>query len=329
MFQRNRNGGASSLETPTILSSGGNSSIHVLERNMVVGPCPMLFNLIRKNKWKKVRRQLNSKKADILCKECDSNGVHVLGFAISYNAPIDILKLIVSIDPSQLEAVNRFLTNPLHVACMYCNSLETVRYLMNRAPDLASRLDKDGRTPLHHAVECLCIDDDTDNAECFEVVKALAEADPSLICLGDAKKNTPIDVLHLAWADTHPRSNARLSRILKLHTFLRKLSIQEYRRKKEIWEDERIVTNNDQETIVDAVTFSTGSSGSRINQSQSECSKNISKITAVSSIEAVEGEEHPSRVEVNYDSHRHSTHTEEKVKPVKKSKPFMLGRKTK
>ncbi len=296
---------------------------------MVVGPCPMLFNLIRKNKWKKVRRQLNSKKADMLCRECDSNGVHVLGFAISYRAPIDILKLIVSIDPSQLEAVDRFLTNPLHVACMYCNSLETVRYLMSHTPSLVSGLDKDGRTPLHHAVECLCINDDIDGAECFAVVKALAEVDPALISLGDAQKNTPIDLLHLAWADTHPRSDARQSRILKLHTFLRKLTIQEYRRKKKIWEEERHVAINDKETCTDPVIYSSASLSSREDPSQSESSKNISKITVVSSIEAIEGGE-SHRIEDNFDCRECSIHTETTVKTMKKSIPvFILGRKTK
>ncbi len=278
----NRNDGAPSLGTPTILSRGESSiSLQVLEKKMVMGPCPMLFRLIRKNKWKKVRKHLNSRKAEALCKERDFlNGVHVLGCAISYNAPFDILKLIVSVDPSQLKAVNRRnLTNPLHVACMHCTSLETVRYLIDHAPGLASGLDKDGKTPLHHAVECVCVDVDIDDIECFEVVKELAEADPTLISLGDKQNNTPIDVLHLAWADTHPRSNARQDRISKLHTFLRKISIQEYRKKKMIWEDERRMDEVFDDETHNAVLFPIApfspSSTSNICHSQSGCSENI------------------------------------------------------
>lgn len=257
-----------------------------------------------------------------MCRECDSNGVNALGFAISYNAPIDIVKLILSIDPSQLNAVNRFQTNPLHAACMYCNSLETVRYFMDNAPDLISKLDKDGRTPLHHAVECFCINDEMDAAKGFEVVKALAEADTTLINLADAQKNTPIDMLHLAWADTHPRCDLRQSRISKLHTFLREISIQEYKRKKLIWEDQGFpfdekVSNDDEQT---------SSMSSFASRKDSHVSKNGS-ITVNSSIEAVE-EEFKSHTKDGIRSEESTSQIESSIKSVKKIKSvFLLSRK--
>lgn len=237
--RRQRDDGSSSLETPTIASDTSSRSNHLQFPfiSMVRGATtPILFKFIRRKKWKKVRRLLRTKRGTDLCKERDNDGFHALGVAISFGAPIDIVQLIVSIDALQVDAVDGFGSNPLHCACISGASLECVSFLLKQCKDLVSSTDKDRRTPLHLLMNTLCNCSDIYYAEGIQIIKAMCKLDTSIIHFADAHKNTPIDTLHLAWADTHPACE-RQARFCEMHTILREISIQEYKKKKMTWEE--------------------------------------------------------------------------------------------
>lgn len=201
-------------------------------------PVPVLFEFVQNHKWRKLKRALRKKKGARLCSERDSSGLYLLGIALGYGAPLDIIRLIVSVDPAQLNAVDNFGANALHIGCLNGAPFDIIKYVLrNGTGNLISDPDSDNRVPLHHAVECLCRNE-IDFSEGVKVIVSLCEVSPTLIHHQDQRGDTPIDLVQIASQTIPSEGDTSYGQRLRwLYGFLREISIQVYKRRKSAWEE--------------------------------------------------------------------------------------------
>ena len=193
-----------------------------------------MFKYIEGQKWKKLRKILARNAGKEQRTERDESGLSLLGMALGFEAPLDIIKAILAMDPAQAGSRDFYGATPLHVACLNGASLEAVLYLLLTKKELASTPDKDRRIPLHHAVECLCRNE-IDFDQGLEVINALLNAHPSSIHHSDKHRDSPIDLVQLARIDTDPDSTDS-KRLEKLYSILRDMGVEVYKTKKLRWE---------------------------------------------------------------------------------------------
>lgn len=199
-------------------------------------PVPVLFGFVQNHQWRKLKRALRKKKGARLCSERDSSGLYLLGIALGYGAPLDVIRLIVSVDPAQLNAVDKFGANALHIGCLNGAPFDIIKYLLrNGVGNLISDADSDNRVPLHHSVECLC-QNEIDFSQGVKVIVSLCEISPTLIHHQDRRGDTPIDLVQIA-SQTVPSEGEYAQRLRWLYGFLREISIQVYKRRKTAWEE--------------------------------------------------------------------------------------------
>ncbi len=203
---------------------------------------PLMFRYIENHKWKKLRRMLKRSTGKDMCRERDESGLTLLGMALGFEAPLDIIRCILSMDPSQITATDFFGASPLHVACLNAASLEAVNYLLQfcKSTNLAELEDRDNRVPLHHIVECLCCNE-IDFDQGTKVIETLIQAAPDSIHASDKLEDSPIDLVQLARMEVRPDSK-EYNRLTRLYFFLRGKSIQCYKDEKKIWEAHGPVT---------------------------------------------------------------------------------------
>ena len=99
---------------------------------------PLMFRYIENQKWKKLRRMLKRSNGKDLCRERDDSGLTLLGMALGFEAPLDIIQSILAMDPSQITATDFFGASPLHVACLNAASPEAVKYLVQFSKETKS-----------------------------------------------------------------------------------------------------------------------------------------------------------------------------------------------
>ncbi len=213
---------------------------------------PPLFDLAKKSRWKKLKKRIlhahrdsekkKQRKDRSHCDEQDETGLSLLGLALGYHAPLDIIQTILTVDPQQCRIIDMYGANSLHLACLNGASPDSVAHIANHCSDLVDSKDIDQRTPLHHAVECIC-HDEIDFKSWTQVVDILCRFDCSIIHNSDMNENCPIDIVHIAINRVGESNNieeskklAELNRLGKVMRFLRKLSIGVYRLKKKHWE---------------------------------------------------------------------------------------------
>ncbi|GFH58571.1 hypothetical protein CTEN210_15047 [Chaetoceros tenuissimus] len=220
---------------------------------------PAFFRLVEAQKWNKLRKAINRKGKDAF-KERDGSGLSLLGMALGFDAPIDIIKLILDMDRSQASATDLFGATPLHIACLNGASPETISYLLQSQVGIAQLHDRDRRIPLHHMVECLCRDE-IDFAEGLHILKLLTSSYPDGIHTSDKFKDTPIDLVQVARMEEDPNSE-EYERLTNIYRVLRSISILVYRQQKLKWETDGFDSSksiSDQKSISTATT-NTGTS---------------------------------------------------------------------
>lgn len=197
---------------------------------------PPLFRLVRDGKWKKLRSKTKSRSFAKLVKERDCTGLSLLGVALGSHAPLDIIKMIVSADESQLYAVDIFGASSLHLACLNGSPLEAVVFILNHNHSLVSSRDHDRRAPLHHAVECICRGE-IELSEGKEIISLLCKVDTAMIHEQDRHRNSPLDLVHCAMNDNSIKGTNVKQRLESILSFLRRISIDVYKLKKKLWEE--------------------------------------------------------------------------------------------
>lgn len=181
-----------------------------------------------------MRRVLKGKKGYDHCQDRDETGLTLLGAALGYHAPLDIIELIITVDPNQLTAVDTFGANALHLACLNGAPSTSVACILKKCGELASSRDKDNRVPLHHATECICRDE-IEFAEGLKVIEVLCRFDPNMIHAQDRSENSPLDLVHIV-RNKDDLSELESKRLVKLCWFLRKISFRVHKHKKKKWE---------------------------------------------------------------------------------------------
>ena len=190
---------------------------------------PLMFKYIERGNWAKLRKLLamNAGETEQRCKEQDESGLSLLGMALGFEAPLDIIQAILEMDPVQINSRDLYGASPLHIACLNGASVESVLYLLQKREDLAFLNDKDRRIPLHHAVECLCLNEIGFN-EGIHIINALVEVHPDSIRASDKHHDSPIDIVQMARMDACPASKDA-NRLAKLYSVLSGISVRLYK----------------------------------------------------------------------------------------------------
>jgi hypothetical protein len=198
---------------------------------------PLTFRYIENQKWKKLRRMLKRSNGKDLCRERDDSGLTLLGMALGFEGPLDIIQSILAMDPSQITATDFFGASPLHVACLNAASLEAIKYLLqfSKGTNLAETRDKDLRVPLHHIVECLCRNE-IDFIQGTKVIETLIQAAPDSIHASDKHNDSPVDLVQLARMEV-PTESKEYRRLSRIYCFLQGISMHCYKGHKKKWED--------------------------------------------------------------------------------------------
>jgi len=219
----------------------------------------MLKDCIEGQHWTKLRKILARKAGTDRCTERDESGLSLLGMAFGFEAPLDIIKSILEMDPTQADSRDNFGASPLHVACLNGASAEAVLYLLHKCQHLTSLIDTDRRIPLHHAVECLCRNEIEFN-EGIQIINALVEVYPDSIHAADKHSHSPTDLLQLVRNNARPDSKDS-NRLAQLYLVLKGISVRVYKHNKAKYEVEgHIVLNTTKEDGNRSSTSTKGSS---------------------------------------------------------------------
>lgn len=111
----------------------------------------------------------------------------LLHFACWYGAPIQVVQLLIRINPDAVQyTCRKDLRLPLHHACCRkdASAIDIVRLLLSHYPKGAQRAERYGCLPLHFAAKCVAPE---------EVIVALLEAYPQGATLKDTFGGLPID----------------------------------------------------------------------------------------------------------------------------------------
>ncbi len=202
--------------------------------------------LIEKKRWRAVRKQLlarNKNNVHELIRNQGFQGLSTLSLALGHNAPIDIIELILDIDPS-LALKRDFLgATPLHIACLNGADVAAIQLLIEQYPNLVNQCDNDNRTPLHHAVEYVCQLEgagDSVITNVVDVIKTLLELCPEIVHSMDKHGDSPMDLAHVIMMETDTSFEddaSTFSRVEFVYKLLKKVSVDVYINKKKQWEE--------------------------------------------------------------------------------------------
>lgn len=123
---------------------------------ITTGNISLLKNIL-KRKWKTVRSILITPQGIKQVRDEYNKGLTILSIAVSFNPPVDILALILKIEPLHSLKVDTYGVLPLHVACMHGASLDVIKLLLDHDDcACAQAIDMKKKSPLHYAVQYVC-----------------------------------------------------------------------------------------------------------------------------------------------------------------------------
>ncbi len=207
---------------------------------------PVLFEQAMSQSWRKMRRMLSKDKWQQMVPVRDGNGMPLLHICIAFDAPLSIIKLIHSIDSTQITERSGYIFDstgmtPLQIACrrfQYASvkgEPDVVNFLLALGCDVAET-DDHQRVALHHALECICHDRDMWIEDALELVDLICEMNPSMILAEDKDGMTPIDMVHDARLNTEEDDDDEDERLGLLYLALQKVSVALYKKQRFIWE---------------------------------------------------------------------------------------------
>jgi hypothetical protein len=194
-----------------------------------------LFSKLSQRQWRKARRLLKSKDAHELCKEVDSTNLTCLGVALGFEAPLEIIKLIIEANSEMVFHLDSFGASCLHVACLNGASIESIEYLLKTFPELSRYIDDDKRVPLHHAVEYACQSSQENEPYYLKVIDIMYRICPETIHVSDIVHDSPVDLVQMFITRCEGNDLERLQVIYRL---LNSFSIEQYKKKKYHWENQ-------------------------------------------------------------------------------------------
>lgn len=255
---------------------------------------PVLFKIVQQQKWRKLLQILKRRKGRELCKERDETGLNLIGISLGFHAPPDVIRTILTIDPSQALATDNFGANCLHMACLNGSSIESVTLLIELFGSklVTESFDNDDRTPLHHAVECICRDE-VDMREGLSIVATLCtvKGGCKMIHHQDIHCDTPIDIVQLKMNDLS-ETDAHYHRLVMLTQILRKISFEIHKSQKFFWENNGYCKNSHHPLISSKPNGTTNSTGTRTTKGTESLSSTTNASTTTSQGQSIDVEKH-------------------------------------
>ena len=167
----------------------GNSLWRAIEREQWIEVKVMLSD---ERSHQLVRTQMYTVRRQIFPKLETEERVWILHFLLWKAAPMDIVQLVLDIDPSQL--VKESLPSkelPAHFAAMNPIpgfNMEALELILEKNPEALKRKSLRGQTPLHIACESL---------QPIWFIRKLVSQEPSTVDIRDAHDQTPWDILQI------------------------------------------------------------------------------------------------------------------------------------
>ena len=229
---------------------------------------PFLFSIIAKRKWRKLAHSLQSRHAVQLISERDDSNLTCLSLALGYQAPIEIIDMMIKLDPQLAFRKDAFGATALHVACLNGASLDLVDLLLQQHDEIAYEVDFDNRCALHHAVEYACDrdvihHDDYTHDTYVDVIQNLCNSAPDMLYCYDNTGETPIDLVQRIKCKNES-SGAMYEKLQLIYTALTEQSVKYYRETRRRWELEGFMTqlclDQISESCASGTTVSTQSS---------------------------------------------------------------------
>lgn len=194
-----------------------------------------LLNNIFVENWSEVRNILKQNEplgTDFnIAKQRDSSGLSVLSVCLSLDAPIDILKKVHELDPTQVHQLDVYGATILHHACLNGSSFDTIASSGLIPNYLVSVEDVDGRLPIHILLVSFITGEVQIQLETvIDVIKWMVEIDPEILYRYDKCGDIPIDVVYNAVTEENVKE------IKPLTSFLRAEGVKLWKTKKSAYE---------------------------------------------------------------------------------------------
>jgi hypothetical protein len=263
MHQLQHHGGTAK----THQSNNSSSQSSTVLSNTLKGAKKQTFKAVEKKKWRTLRRILRSRFGRQLCMERETSGLTLLAACAGFDAPVDILQLIFSLDPTQPLAQDDYGAVALHVACLNGSQNSVIEFLVQSEPRAVLIADIDHRIPLHHALECLCqreVDVETGKAN----IMTLYRSDTTTINFADKNGDTPVDMVQVARNVEYGRqlkspkdsmttlTSENILYLEEIYEFVKSMAVIEYTRKRKLWEGHTESSWSDTHSISRSVSSS-------------------------------------------------------------------------
>lgn len=211
---------------------------------------PNIFKMIEAEDWSQVRNYIQTDQGKRTCKKSDTSGLSVLGMALGYHSPIDIVVKLLDIDPKSSLKYDMFQAVPLHVACLNGADLEVVNYLLDHDDNASAHCaDSDKRVALHHAVEYACQEQEEGENDGIDVIKSLSAAAPTMLQNSDIHGDTPIDMCQMVKYEIEVEDLPSYQKAETVYQILREANIRRYRKEKKHWERDRIIVTKSKNSL--------------------------------------------------------------------------------
>lgn len=235
---------------------------------------PTLFPIITKRKWRKLAHALQSRHAVEYISERDDSNLSCLSLALGYQAPLEIINMMIEVDPQLAFRKDAFGATALHVACLNGASPNLVDLLLKRHDEIAYEVDLDKRGALHHAVEYACDrevihHEDYTHDTYVDVIQNLCNAAPDMLYCYDNTGETPIDLVQRI-KRKNEKSGPMYEKLQLIYLELTAQSVKLYRENRRRWELEGYMTKLCIDQVSETCTRTTVSSHSTILTPNSE-----------------------------------------------------------
>jgi ankyrin repeat protein len=116
-----------------------------------------LIRLLLKQKWGKARRFLKTKVGLQQARQTDGYGVCALSIALVNTPPVDVVKILLEIEPTFSLKVDRCGMIPLHMACRCGASYAVIKTLLEHDKGASAQVvDLQKKSPLHYSAKYVC-----------------------------------------------------------------------------------------------------------------------------------------------------------------------------
>lgn len=118
-----------------------------------------ITRLVTRRQWSLLEKLMRCDNFDIPIAIDDKNSIggqnsipedHIVHFICRFQAPLYIVQLFEEVYPESFASFDAMGRYPLHIACAWGSSPDTIKFLINSYPHAARVQDSDGKCAIHH-----------------------------------------------------------------------------------------------------------------------------------------------------------------------------------